>query len=484
MFDTNFYNQICKRECRNTHHKLVMNSLQHLTCANADNWRSMFLRYFDLYLQGSKDPDTKFKDFRNHVLHVSDNFWGGPVKKAQKWYAATVSHLKGQDWKSAVYSAGVLSHYYMDPLMPLHTGQTEEEGVIHRACEWSVNKSFTTLIEHLESGSGYPDVVLPTHGNWLETAIHNGATLAHTHYGAFIDHYNLQLGVQDPPAGLDSHLREVTSQLLGYASVGFAKILERAISESAVEPVGKSSSMLKYFHKLTTPVSWFYKAYQHIDGRKSVRRIAAEYNAKGKVVNALPVDEKLVRKIHAAEVLKIDIKELDAQPIQPVGSKSTSAVSSGSRRQSQSRGKLVFRLNSSEPLEQAPSIGAKTAARFKAIQIETVGEFLAADAEETAELLNTRHIQTETILSWQIQSRLACRIPRIYGHDAQILAACGFETPEEIADSEPEMVHSLVLEFAKTDIAKYILRNGKTPDLKEVTNWVEWSKQCRDLKAA
>ena len=168
MSKSNFYDQIRANECRNTHHKLVMNSLQHLSCESAAQWRSLFIRYFDVYLEGSKDPDTKFKDFRNHVLHVSDNFWGGPVKQAEKWYGLTVDHLKNERWKSAVYSAGVLSHYYMDPLMPLHTGQTEEEGVIHRACEWSVNKSFDNLMERLENGTGYPNVDLPAGNDWVK----------------------------------------------------------------------------------------------------------------------------------------------------------------------------------------------------------------------------------------------------------------------------------------------------------------------------
>lgn len=47
---------------------------QHLTCTDADKWRDLFIKHFELYLQGSKDPETSFKDFRNHVLHVSDNF--------------------------------------------------------------------------------------------------------------------------------------------------------------------------------------------------------------------------------------------------------------------------------------------------------------------------------------------------------------------------------------------------------------------------
>ena len=78
-------------------------------------------------------------------LHVQDNYWGGAVKTAQLWYKLTVDALKLGDWKEAAYSAGVLSHYVSDPFMPFHTGQTEAEGKVHRACEWSIAQSYVEL---------------------------------------------------------------------------------------------------------------------------------------------------------------------------------------------------------------------------------------------------------------------------------------------------------------------------------------------------
>lgn len=473
-----------------------MNSLKRLECRDADAWLQLFVRYFETFLEGSKDPDTKFKDFRNHVVHVSENYWGGAVQQAEKWYATTVDHLRNSRWPDAVYSAGVLSHYYMDPIMPLHTGQTEEEGVIHRACEWSVNKTFQKLIEQLESRSGYPTVKLPTGPDWIKGAVHQGAELGHSHYQTFIDHYNFELGSKNPPAGLDHRLQEITGQLLGYASVGFARILERAISEAGVSPAKSSSSMFALLYKVTAPISWTFKAFTYFRCRGQVKRIASEFKSTGKVVKALPPDEKQVRQTHAEEVLKIGIDELDKRPIGPIGSKSEAVVvrrpSVRPRRNENSkpaalptRGSTArFHLEPDAPLEDAPSIGPKTAKRFVPLGIKTVGEFLAADPESTAVKLNTRHITKEAIQQWQTQAKLACQIPGIYGHDAQILAACGFESPSEVAKSEPEMVLSLVDEFVKTREAKFVLRNGKKPDLEEVSSWVSWSKQSRKLDAA
>ena len=473
-----------------------MNSLLHLKCQGAEQWFHLFVRYFENFLEGSKDPDTRFKDFRNHVIHVSENYWGGAVSQAEEWYGITVEHLRNQQWQDAVYSAGVLSHYYMDPIMPLHTGQTEEEGVIHRACEWSINKSFKNLIERLETTTGYPSVDLPSGHDWLKQAVHQGAEQGHLHYQTFIDHYHLELGVKDPPAGLDETLRDITAQLLGYASVGFARILERAFEEATVQPAATSSSLWAWFYRLTAPFAWVFQAFCHVRDRRQVRKVANEFQATGKVVRALPRDDQQIRQLHATEVLKVELAELDAQEIKLVGSQSTATSSPRAPMCSKRRNRRkenakrergtqhTFRLHRNSTLEDAPSIGPKTAGRFEKVDIRTVGDLLEADPEQTASQLDSRHISADVIRRWQTQAKLACLIPGIYGHDAQILAACGFETPSEIADAEPAVILSLVDEFVKTEDAKFVLRSSKRPDLNEVSNWVTWAKQSRHLDAA
>ncbi len=143
--------------CRSTHHRIVVDSLRFLSAG--ERWVSVFLRYHKEFLQGAKAPDDDFKDFRNHVLHVSENNWGGAPASARQWYRATVKSLISADWPTAAYSAGVLSHYLTDPLMPLHTGQSESEGAVHRAIEWSICKSWSELMQVAESKGGYPVVI-------------------------------------------------------------------------------------------------------------------------------------------------------------------------------------------------------------------------------------------------------------------------------------------------------------------------------------
>ena len=128
-----------------THHKLALDALRHLKCMDADLWQRLFLANAKIYLDGSKAPDKEFKDFKNHVLHTRDGYWGGAPDKVRSWYQHLVEALTLQDWQTAVYCAGVLSHYYTDPLHPFHTAQSEAENNIHRAVEWSISKAYDEI---------------------------------------------------------------------------------------------------------------------------------------------------------------------------------------------------------------------------------------------------------------------------------------------------------------------------------------------------
>ena len=188
-------------------------------------------------LAGSIAPDQAFKDFRNHVLHVREKCWGGAVESVESWYKQTVDALREQQWHKAAYAAGVLSHYYADPHMPLHTALTEEAGIVHRACERSVFRSYDHLAAILERDlSGYPDVKMPSGSRWLSEMVKTGARLSHEHYDVLIDHYNLAKGRWSPAAGLDDEIRVSLAECLGHAVIGFARILDRATQEAGVAP--------------------------------------------------------------------------------------------------------------------------------------------------------------------------------------------------------------------------------------------------------
>jgi hypothetical protein len=313
-------NVIFASHARSTHHKLALDALRHLQGNEAGQWTDLIISEHAAYLEGAKAPDDDFKDFKNHVLHVKENFWGGAVSSAEHWYGQFIDHLRSAEWKEAAYAAGVLSHYYSDPQMPFHTGQTEAEGAVHRAAEWSVTKSYEKLRTLLEQElGGYPRVHMSAAENWLEEMLKSGAVMANQYYDLLIDHYNLAVGVKDPPAGLDRVAQEAVARCLGHATIGLARILERAFEESSVRAPEVTLTMKAILATINVPIRTIVNRLADAKDRKIVEAIYQEVQETGKAIHSLPESEKLVRQFHAAEVRKVSMMVLNAEPARPAG---------------------------------------------------------------------------------------------------------------------------------------------------------------------
>ena len=286
-----------------THHKLALDALQRLEDPQAEAWRRVFLKHAALYMEGSKDPDNKFKDFKNHVLHVRDNYWGGAPEKVQNWYQHLVTALTAKNWSEAVYAAGVLSHYYTDPIHPFHTGQTEAENNIHRAVEWSINRTYDTLRQQGEQAFPGLSVAVPDGEDWLRQLTLDGAEFSNRSYEKLIAHYDISRGVVDPPAGLDPIGRKIVAELLMYAAAGFARILDRAFAASGQTPPEVGLTVETVLAGLQIPVKTLQKRLSNAVDRDLVQRMYDELKATGTVDKTLPEDDRMVRDLFAAEVL-------------------------------------------------------------------------------------------------------------------------------------------------------------------------------------
>jgi hypothetical protein len=284
-----------KAACANTHHKLALDSLLHLHGPMAVQWRNLFLRFHPAYLDGSKAPDKQFKDFRNHVIHVRQNNWGGAVGQAKKWYQRAVEEFKQAHWEKGVYCCGVLGHYYSDPLMPLHTGQSDAEAKMHRACEWTVNKSYDRLIKILEILFEYPTITLTEQDDWLEQLILDGAREANQHYESLIEHYDLEKGVRSPEQGLDKVGQSIVCQLLGRAMIGNSRILERVFAEAAVRPPDVVPSLHAILATLKVPVHIVVNQFEDTQERAIVNRVYREVCRTGYAKQSLPGEQIAVR---------------------------------------------------------------------------------------------------------------------------------------------------------------------------------------------
>ena len=338
------YSVVFASRCRSNHHRLAVDALRHLQSPDAEAWRNLLLHYHVEYLAGAKAPDEEFKDFKNHVLHVRDGDWGGAVEACEEWYRRSVRALKEQDWKHAAWCAGVMSHYYVDPIQPFHTHQTEEEGIIHRAVEWSFSKSYKTFQQILERDlGGYPNIAAPAGDRWLAQMVKEGALASNPHYETILDHYNFEKGVKDPPAGLDQELKDVIAKLVGHAAIGLSRILDRAFDEAAVKPPQIGGGLQAFFLALEMPIQSVLKLMDDAASRKEVEAQYEEFRRTGKVRKTLGEDDKVVRALYAAEVLKTPLSSLDAKWPRETGAKA------GEGAETRGRKRAVQKLKAETP---------------------------------------------------------------------------------------------------------------------------------------
>ena len=143
-----------------------------------------------------------------------------------------------------------------------------------------------------------------------------------------------------------------------------------------------------------------------------------------------------------------------------------------------------FYLDLSSPVVDAPSIGPGVAEKLEVMGIETVKQFIAANAEMMASRLDTKRVDASTVRDWQDQARLVCCIPNLRGHDAQLLVACKVTSPEELSRMNATSLLAQVTAVVTSSEGQRMLRGSPAPDRVEVTDWINWSTNSRSLNAA
>jgi predicted flap endonuclease-1-like 5' DNA nuclease len=476
---------------KGTHHKLALDALRQLDDANAEGWQRLFLKHADLYMDGAKAPDDQFKDFKNHVLHVRDGYWGGAMDKAEKWYGELTEALKRRDWEQAVWNAGVLSHYVTDPIQPFHTGQSDAENSIHRAAEWSISRSYDALRAEGLADHGPIRVPAGDGAIWLRDLVCRGAEKANPHYETLIAHYNLTAGVVDPPAGLDLVSRRILGELIVYAAGAFATVLDRAFAEAAVTPPEISLTLETVLAAVKIPAKMLAKRLADAEDRRVVTAMFDELTATGRVDATLPEDDRVVRTLYEAEIAAPRRAEQTQERAAAVSGAAKKAPPAAAPRPKAAGtpaaiatlvpggGTPKFRLALGDAIERAPSIGPKMAEKLAPLGIRTVADFLAASAYLTADSLRSRHVKADTILLWQDQCRLMLEIPELRGTHAELLAGAGYRTAKDLATADEAKLCADVLAFATTPPGQRLLRDGAPPDIERIKGWLLAAKAIK-----
>ncbi|MGD9805733.1 MAG: DUF4332 domain-containing protein [Hyphomicrobiaceae bacterium] len=509
------YRIIYAAHAKGTHHKLALDALAHLEGPDAAGWRRVFLKHAETYMAGSKAPDDVFKDFKNHVLHPRDNFWGGAPTMARQWYGKTVSALGAGEWSDAVHAAGILSHYVTDAVHPFHTGQSEAENSIHRAFEWSTAKSYDAL-KAVASGGAVGEITVPERADWLEEMLRQGAVRANRHYEKLIAHYDINRGVVDPPSGIDAVGQRIVGDLILHASRLYGVVLGRALAESKVPPPPVSLSIDLVLATLKIPIKQLVKRIEDKAERREVERMYDELRATGTVELTLSDDDKQIRELYATEVLGAQTataSQAAARPnptlaerlaaAHPAPSAKGSDVPEPSRKRAsetapataQSRpapvasvpsikprpsanGLQRVRLALSDNIVEAPSIGPRMAERLGNLGVFTVQDLMNEQPAALAQALTMSGITAETVAAWQDQARLVCAIPGLTGTGAQLFVGAGYRDVEAIAAADSDILCSDILAFAGGDQGRRILRDGTPPDIARIRAWTDAARMA------
>lgn len=591
--------------CRSTHHYFALDALPLVETPAGKRLRSILLRHHDRYLEGSKDPDTRFQDFHNHVVHVKDGYWGGAPAKATRWYEILQHRLQEQRWADAAHAAGVLSHYFTDPIQPLHTAQSDREKTVHRPLEWSITKSYESIRQLSLRAPVEIRFELSQQTGWLAAAILHAARIGNQSYNLLLDAYNLEAGVKDPPSGLNAPSRKALAELFTLTTVGWSKILERAASDYEQANQAKLPKLpltgAVVMAAVKIPHRLLLRYLVDRTEQQAVEAILAEYQQTGQVREQTPPEAVAVRRsiavyhrereykyrqrakaaaaqatakvVPAATSKPVEVQpsttkpitewtSIQHQPLAPANShfssekmaalknsqafqdKHTSSGGSQAATESANRRKedleqarlleiqrraameraeraieqaeklrqselelqqakqlqaiqetneneneneknypatipIRFpseskhcRLSRRAPIVDAPSIGPKTAARFHAIGIETVGEFLDLPAARTADRLAARWITAQMVSDWQAQTLLMCQVPEMLARDVQLLVGSGCRTQPKLASASVADLHRAIVRFSATSDGRRALRGASPPERTEVARWI------------
>jgi predicted flap endonuclease-1-like 5' DNA nuclease len=438
---------------------------------------------------------------------VHDGYWGGAPDKVQSWYAKLIEALRRGIWPDAAYIAGVLSHYYTDPIQPFHTAQSEAENNIHRAVEWSIAKSYDELMRLAGSGGAGPEVPPADDPDWLRELVCRGAETSNRYYEKLIAHYDFNRGVVDPPAGLDAQSRQLLAELLDYAARGFALILDRAFTQAAVEPPEVDLRVETVLAGLEVPLRWVTNRIADAGERRLIERMYDELAATGRVEENLPEDDRTVRDLYREEVLaprelrqrwrrSMVASKPSAAPMPaparaaPAASQQPAAPPMCAEPEAVVRpiaaapvkGNTTARrtyLALGDAVERAPAIGAKTAARLASAGIETVADLLAAEAGALAARLDVGHISAAVVRDWQDQARLMMAVPGLRGTHSQLIVGAGYRTARALAAAEASALSAAILRFVGTREGQRVLRDGSPPDLDKIMSWIASAADAR-----
>jgi predicted flap endonuclease-1-like 5' DNA nuclease len=304
-----------------------------------------------------------------------------------------------------------------------------------------------------------------------------------------------------------------------------------------VKPPKRGGGLQAFSLILQAPIQAVLKAIDDAKVRREVEAQYEEYRRTGKVRATLGEDDRVVRALYAAEVLKTPLSSLDARWPREIGAKAgegapARAISRKAKaappqpRPARRQPRVIdlgppkpalavvkptqaarpvkaprelpagaplakreknlprFTLSGDAPVVQAPSIGPKTARRLETLGVKTIADLLALEPEQGEAAIDAGHISAQTIRDWQAQALLACTVPGLKSREAQALAACGVKDAVDLARRDAVELCDAVARWGLSEEGQRAWGNAPAPNEDDVATWIARAKRVAQTGGA
>ncbi|OUW84261.1 MAG: hypothetical protein CBD74_04570 [Saprospirales bacterium TMED214] len=469
--------------CSSTHHYFALDALPLVQTPAGKRLVRVLLRHHRRYLLGATDPDVRFRDYQNHVIHVKNGYWGGAPRMAHKWYDRMQRYLRTNRFSDAAHAAGVLSHYFTDPFQPLHTQHSELEKLLHRPIEQSIYRGYSEIYQ-LWCGSQMKVIFqLSNRVSWLGESLLHGSQYANRKFGSLLDQFDLISAVEDPRTGLCLDAKNSLAEIFGLAITGWARVLERAAQEAECDRENKVPFHLVSPSILTStcraPLGLMQ---QYLDSRRQQKEILSmieEYVTVGKLVHKIPAEIDIVHRvadIYQSEKewrppqLNCDTKvavnwtgRACSKDWKPTGEAADSA-------------KRVNELSARDSVFAAPFIYADAAQRMVEVGVERLGDFLHGSPCELAERMKLDGVTAQILTRWQSQVALMVKVKGLGEQASMLLVAAGYASAESIAAAQRKSIHRAVRKVVADQEVELFQHEGVDAELyprsSDINSWI------------
>jgi hypothetical protein len=106
-----------------------------------DSWAEAYEYYAPEVLSGSTTPDQAWQDWDNHLYYPETGEHDAP-EAAQKWFEFAKNNFTSGNWEDGFFAVGVMTHYFSDPCIPVHT---DEKWPGHVGYERDINVNLGNL---------------------------------------------------------------------------------------------------------------------------------------------------------------------------------------------------------------------------------------------------------------------------------------------------------------------------------------------------